>query len=115
MDRRNFLKTGAAGAAATPLLTSSLFAQSASGQPKTFSAEKIKQLRDRIKPITADERLKRIERAKELMNQNKVDALIFEGGTTLGYYTNVNWWRSERLFAMVLPRNGEPQYVTPKF
>lgn len=49
------------------------------------------------------------------MHGDNIDALIFEGGTSLNYFTGINWGRSERLFAMILPKNGEPQYVAPKF
>jgi len=109
MHRRHFLKTAATGAAA-PLLLSSSFAQE-----KTPENPKVGEIRARIKPITADERLQRIERARKLMTAEKIDALLFEGGTSLNYFTNVNWGRSERLFAMILPKNGEPCYVAPKF
>ena len=49
------------------------------------------------------------------MTELGIDALLCEGGTTLGYYTGVSWGRSERLFAMVLPRTGEAVYVSPAF
>jgi Xaa-Pro dipeptidase len=76
---------------------------------------KVKAIRDRIRPITAAERLERLEKARRLMTELGIDALVCEGGTTLGYYTGVSWGRSERLFAMVLPRTGEPAYLAPKF
>ncbi len=109
MHRRHFLKTAATGAAAPFVLSSSL------AQEKTPTNPKVAEIRSRIKPITTDERTKRIERARELMAREKIDAMLFEGGTSLNYFTGVNWGRSERLFAMVLPRSGEPAYVAPKF
>jgi Xaa-Pro dipeptidase len=114
MHRRNFLKTSAA-ASLTPLFASTALSQTQPAQVKSFPPEKIKALRDRITPITADERKRRIERARELMAKEKMDALFFEGGTSLTYFTGIGWGRSERLFAMILPKNGEPQYVAPKF
>jgi Xaa-Pro dipeptidase len=112
MHRRHFLKTSATAGALASIASSTLLAQDQKGRiPK----ETLDAIKSRIKPITADERLKRIERAKQLMVEQNIDALLIEGGTTLGYYTNVNWGRSERLFAMILPKNGEPQYIAPKF
>ncbi len=112
MHRRHFLKTTAAAGAIAPFASSALLAQQQSGK---FPKETIAAMKARIKPITADERAKRIERARELMAQEKIDALILEGGTTLNYFTGISWGRSERLFAMVLPRNGEQQFIAPKF
>ncbi|MBI1805263.1 MAG: aminopeptidase P family protein [Ignavibacteriae bacterium] len=109
MHRRHFLKTTATSALA-PLVASPLLTQNQ--QEKNPNVDTI---RSRIKPITTDERTKRIERAKELMTRENIDALLIEGGVTMNYFTGINWGRSERLFAMILPRNGEPAYVAPKF
>lgn len=49
------------------------------------------------------------------MAENKIDALLMEGGTTLNYFTGARWGRSERLFAMILPLKGDPIYIAPKF
>ena len=112
MHRRHFLKTSAAAGALIPLATSALLAQDQKGH---IANETVGRVKSRITPITPGERMERIERAKRLMTEQSIDALFIEGGTTLGYFTNVSWGRSERLFAMILPRNGEPQYIAPKF
>lgn len=57
-------------------------------------------IRGRIKPITNEERAQRIENARKLMAENGIDALLFEGGTNLSYFTGVSWGRSERLLTM---------------
>src|SRR5579862_633329 len=114
MKRRNFLKTTAAGALAPLVIPGIASAQRSSTSANTDNP-KVKALRDRIKPITADERKARIVNAQKLMTDQKVDALLFEGGVSMNYFTGVNWGRSERLFAMVLPRNGDPQFIAPKF
>jgi len=75
----------------------------------------LKSRRDEAKPITSDERRARIERARELMRENKLDAIAMIGGTSLIYFTNIRWWNSERFFAAVLPARGEPFYVCPAF
>ncbi len=69
----------------------------------------------RFIPIGPDERKLRLEKARRLMATEGIDALILEGGTTLKYFTGVRWGRSERSFLMVLPRQGEPWFIAPKF
>ncbi len=114
MKRRNFLKTGAA-ASLTPLFASAALSEAQPAQVKSFPPEKITALRDRIKPITKEERIARQQQARKLMSDLGIDAIFFEGGTSLSYFTGIGWGRSERLFAMILPKNGEPQFVAPKF
>ncbi|MBI5214150.1 MAG: aminopeptidase P family protein [Ignavibacteriae bacterium] len=110
MNRRNFIKSSSL-AATLPLVASTAFAQ----QQSAVSNQKSEIFKWRIKPITKEERLARIENAKRLMHSHNIDALLFEGGVTLNYFTGVSWGRSERLFAMVLPKNGEPAFIAPKF
>lgn len=111
MNRRNFLKTTTVTTALSSLAASPL----SFSEPSDFSSEKIKFFRDKIKPITAEERQQRQELAKRLMRENNIDALFFEGGTSLNYFTGSSWGRSERLFGMILPKNGNPQFIAPKF
>src|SRR5438132_13419683 len=63
--------------------------------------------------ITAAERLARIEKARRLMAENGIDALVLEGGTSRFYYTGVRWGSSERTFTVEIPRAGERASVTP--
>ena len=44
-----------------------------------------------------------------------IGAVLIEPGSSLLYFTAVNWWRSERLTCAVLPVEGEPCLVTPFF
>jgi Xaa-Pro aminopeptidase len=44
-----------------------------------------------------------------------MDALMLMGGTSLVYYSNIHWYGDERLFALILPAQGEPFYVCPAF
>ena len=71
-------------------------------------------MRSLAKPITMEER-KRIERAKEIMAAQKIDAIILAGGTSLNYFTGIRWGNSERLTAVVIPKVGNPYIVTPAF
>jgi Xaa-Pro dipeptidase len=66
-------------------------------------------------PIGSAERLQRIARAQKLMQQNGIGSIIVESGPSLDYLTGVQWWRSERLTAVVLPASGDPIVVTPFF
>lgn len=109
MHRRHFLKTSAT-ASLLPLIGTS-------SSPQTTQTKNplVQEIRNRIKPITKEERLARMENARKLMSEHGIDALFFEGGIGLTYFTGINWGRSERLFAMILPKNGELQYIAPKF
>ena len=72
-------------------------------------------LRDQARPITVEERAARLGRARQLMRQQGIDALLLTGGTSLAYFTNVRWGLSERLLAVVVPVTGRPFVVTPAF
>ncbi len=56
-------------------------------------------MKDQAKPITAEERSARQEKARQLMQANDLDALLLMDGTSLEYFAGVQWWGSERLFA----------------
>lgn len=71
--------------------------------------------RERAVPISVVERQARVERAKQLMREGGLDALMLTGGTSMVYFTNVRWGLSERLFAVVVPVAGEAFVVTPAF
>jgi len=112
----------AAGALATDsLLSRSAHAPSASPQqpesPLPTAFAHLKPLGDRVKPIRVDEFQSRIAHAQELMGSPvaKIDALFITPGTTLLYFTGIPWWNSERLLALLIPRNGNPVIVCPAF
>lgn len=66
-------------------------------------------------PITREERLARLARARELMKAGGIGSVLVESGPSLDYYTGVQWWRSERLTGVVIPAQGDPIIVTPFF
>jgi Xaa-Pro dipeptidase len=68
-----------------------------------------------IVPISHEERLGRLEKARKLMKQYGLSAIYIEAGTSLFYFTGINWWPSERMFAFILPQKGKPVYICPKF
>jgi Xaa-Pro aminopeptidase len=111
-SRRRFLQTGATAAAAAALPASSSAKDNSSLPPSIAS---LKSMKDQAVPITVDERKARIERARELMAQNKLQAIVVATGSSLPYYSAVHWWLSERFFAMVLPAKGNAFFVCPAF
>ena len=113
LTRRTLLNASAA-LAATKLAS----AQGTSAPPPTPTSVPIAALKSRrseAKPITNEERQARVEKAQRLMQEKKLNAIALAGGTSLVYFSNVNWWNSERLFVMVLPVSGEPFFVSPAF
>ena len=117
--RRRFLQASAIGAAALPVAMLGGTANSAeSGAEKTklpASILALKPVTSRIVPITDDERRARLAKAQELMGKLKMDAIYIDGGSSLEYFTGMHWWTSERLMGMLLPKSGDPVYVTPAF
>jgi Xaa-Pro dipeptidase len=72
-------------------------------------------MRDGIVPISADERVARIEKARRLMSERNIAAIYLEGGSSMFYFTGVRWGLSERPFVCVIPANGEIGWVCPGF
>ena len=112
VDRRQFLAVSA-GVAGAGLIAGTSAAEESRDVPE--SIRKLRPMLDGIEPITEDERRGRIEKARRLMVENDIDAVFFEPGSSLFYYTGIRWRLSERMFAMVLPAKGEPAYVCPAF
>ncbi len=83
--------------------------------PADSPITQLKSRKSEATPITLDERRARIEHARELMRENKIDALVLTGGTSLEYFGAIKWGLSERLFTMVVPAKGEPFFVSPAF
>ena len=66
-------------------------------------------------PITRDERLARMARARTLMADIGADATLVGAGASLRYFAGVAWNPTERLVALLLPREGEPLMICPRF
>ncbi len=67
------------------------------------------------KPISKEERGKRITKAQQLLAENQLEALILDCGSSLLYFTGISWWPSERPMLAIIPVNGEISYVCPAF
>jgi Xaa-Pro dipeptidase len=115
--RRHFLQSAgiAAAVAATQTGRALTLQGEAASKPLPDPIAKLKSRKAEAKPITADERKQRLERARQLMVDSKLDAIMVMGGTSLIYFTGIRWFMSERTFAFILPAKGDPFYVCPAF
>ena len=57
----------------------------------------------------------RVPRAQKLMGQLNFDLIIATPGTNFQYFVGYNPGRSERLIALLIPREGNPVIVSPSF
>ena len=114
-SRRRFLKTGSVAAAVgavLPELAPALADRDAALPP---AIAVLRSLRKEARPITTDERAERQEKARRLMRENSLSAILLAPGTSLRYFTGIRWDGGERIFAMVLPAKGKAFYVAPAF
>ncbi len=103
--RRTFMKSAGALAASMTLPLERVFAQAAAELPTIKIPA----------PISSDERVRRLAGARQLMHTAGIAAVLVESGPSLDYYTGIQWRRSERLTAAVIPAVGDPIVVTPFF
>lgn len=117
ISRRGFL--GVSGAAVAVSSRKFLGAAVAEEKPECGplppSIAELNSRKSEATPITRNERAERQERARQLMTENNLDAIVLMEGTSLKYFTGIRWWGGERLFALVLPAKGEAFYVCPAF
>ncbi|MGC1106744.1 MAG: Xaa-Pro peptidase family protein [Candidatus Acidiferrales bacterium] len=115
ISRRRFFQL-AGLAAGAPLASRLALAQDAPGCGNLPPAiGQLKSMRDQAQPITVAERQERVERARRLMQENHIDAIMLIGGTSMKYFANIDWWLSERTFTLIIPAKGEPFFVCPGF
>ena len=114
-SRRRFLEVGTTAAAAAALPVSALAASADCKAKLPPSIASLTSMKDQAKPISAEERSARVERARQLMVENGLQAIVVTNGSSLPYYSAVHWWPSERFFAMVLPSKGNAFFVSPAF
>lgn len=129
MNRRLFLRSTAAAGAGLGVIARTADTTAAQGAtdrpgsggdggaqgPVPAAIRALKPMTAGIVPITDDERRARIEKARRLMTENRIDAVILEGGSSLFYFTGVRWGLSERPFIAVLPAKGKMAWVCSAF
>lgn len=115
ISRRKFIEL-AGLTASLPLASRIVGAQEGTQGAKLPQAiANLKSMKDQAIPISKSERQERVERARRLMSENKIDAMILIGGSSLKYYANIDWWLSERTFFLVVPAKGEAFFICPAF
>jgi Xaa-Pro dipeptidase len=103
LSRRAFLRS----AAVTPVIAATAgFAA---------SPAKLRSITTAAKAISLEERRARIAKLQALMLQRKVAAVLIESGSSLEYFTGIQWHRSERTTLAIIPAGGEVLVVTPAF
>lgn len=109
MNRRSFARLSAAAAGAALV-----------GVHKPVAAQDLPEPIRSLKPwpgaptpISDDERHARIEKARRLMAENRLDAILLEPGSSFYYYTGARANAGEKVFSLVLPAKGDLVYVIP--
>ncbi len=110
ISKRDFIRLSGATAAVAAFGT----AEATDGKHTDKTAE-LQPITGDAVPISVDERLARVAKAQKLMTKLKIDAILIEPGSAMLYFSGISWWRSERLTALVIPREGEIAVVTPYF
>ncbi len=85
------------------------------GSTMEAELERRSSMRDGVQPISAEERLRRIEKVQRLMRVEGIQALYLDASTSLYYFTGMRLGGSERLHGAVIPAKGEIAYICPAF
>jgi Xaa-Pro dipeptidase len=107
VSRRVLLRMATAGAAVA--------AAANVGWPAQARSAGLSSITTGAQPITPQERNARLAKVQSLMQQRRIAALLVESGSTLDYFTGIQWRRSERITAALIPADGQVVVVTPFF
>jgi len=113
VKRRDFLKLGACSAGAA--LLSSACSSSKDNVSGSDPISRLSPMTDDVVPISDKERMQRMEKAKRFMRENDIKAVYLEPGSSMFYFTGAQWWQSERMFAALLPAQGDIAWICPAF
>jgi Xaa-Pro dipeptidase len=113
ISRRDFLAVSAATAITAP----SISAQAPSaGRLVSPAIDALPNLSGEARPFTNDERRGRIERARRLMTQDRIHAILLANSTSSSvYFADLRLYGGERLWALSLPAKAKPFLVCPAF
>src|SRR3954451_14568680 len=106
ISRRRFLTSTGGVTAGIAMASHLVLAQEKSDTPLPASLARLKSRKSEATPITREERHARQERARVLMTDNSLDAILLMEGTSLRYFSGIRWWGGERTFVLVLPAKG---------
>src|SRR5437773_10097343 len=122
MDRRAFANRSAAVAGAVAIGDALVAPEPADAQqrqeteaPLPEAVRRLRPMSPPVTPISDEERLARIEKARGLLRENGMAAMFLEPGSSMFYYTGVRWGLSERPFGVLIPATGDLAYITPAF
>lgn len=117
ISRRRFLEAGGitAGLTMASGIRGAADAAECADDKVPPSIAGLKSRKSEATAITREERAVRWERARQLMADSALDAILLMEGTSLKYFAGIRWWGGERTFAFVLPQKGAPFYVCPAF
>jgi Xaa-Pro dipeptidase len=102
------------GAGAAALAPTWVCAENDAKTPPAIAALPV--LKAQAQPFTNAERQARIERARALMAQNKMDAIVLANDTSSSvYFADLRLWGGERLWALVIPAKAKAFVVCPAF
>ncbi len=115
MKRREFFKRSAtiAGGAAVSVKATDVLAQGITELIPRADSTRVRA--DAPPPISEAEREQRREKARTLLQQLGFSAMLIEPGANMEYFAGIQWGRSERLFAFLLPVAGRPVVISPAF
>ncbi|MEO1028856.1 MAG: Xaa-Pro peptidase family protein [Pseudomonadota bacterium] len=113
LTKRNFLKAGAALGVGAGLAACSEGSKGAAVADE--APAKLENMTGNVVPISIEERRGRIAKAQRLMGEQGIDAIVIEPGAAMTYFSGVQWWRSERTVALVVPKEGDVAMVAPYF
>jgi Xaa-Pro dipeptidase len=112
ISRRGFLTTSAAVFTAPSLAAQAPCTESST--PPRIAA--LPNLSGQARPFTNAERQARIERARQSMVQNQIDAIVLANSTSSSvYFADLRLYGGERLWALVLPARAKPFLICPAF
>ena len=102
--RRSFLQISSLGLTIVPMINSS----------KVFTSNNF-QSASEVPLIQNEERLARIQKAQNLLRQNKMVALVLDASSNMEYFSGIRWNPSERSMLAIIPVTGEITYICPSF
>jgi Xaa-Pro dipeptidase len=95
--------------------TAAAFARGIHAQTSPIPAaiRDLKPMTGGVQPISDEERRGRIEKARRLMREHQLGAVIMESGSSMFYFTGTRGVAGDSMFALVLPLRGEPVWIVP--
>jgi Xaa-Pro dipeptidase len=102
-------------APAVPLFAASMVRRAAANGTPAVSTAALTPMTGGAVPISPAERRARIAKVQTLMARRRIGALLLDTGSSLDYFTGIQWHSSERTTAAIIPARGEVIIVTPAF